>query len=99
MFREEELDYVKSMIKNRVHGIGPFSDEVKIICKPLLTKAFNTLEVMFKELLQDEFYHLEYDKVIIEKTFGGNNILQIGYLIDRIRTFYKNREEILNFLV
>ena len=63
------------MIKNRVHGIGPFSDEVKLICKPLITKAHNTLEIMIKELIQDEFYPLEFDKIIIEKTFGGNNVL------------------------
>jgi hypothetical protein len=71
--KEDEIDYVKMMVKNRVHGIGPFSDEVKRICEPLIMKAQTTIEVMLKELLQESFY--QFDKIVIEKTFGGNFIL------------------------
>jgi hypothetical protein len=30
--KDEEIDYLKMMVKNRVNGVGPFSDEVKRIC-------------------------------------------------------------------
>ena len=61
LFKEDELDYIKSMVKNRVHGVGPFSDEVKLICKPFIQKGLNTLEFICKEVLQEESWHQEDD--------------------------------------
>ena len=51
LFKEDEIDYVRSMVTNRAHGCGPFSDEIQRLCTPLISKAHNTIEIILKEIL------------------------------------------------
>lgn len=54
---------------------------------------------MLREILQDRYYSIEFDRIILDKTFNGNMIQQIEYLLDRIKSLYKLRDDITEFLL
>lgn len=98
--REDEIDYVRLMVFKRLKEAGnqPFSQEVKKLCEPLIRKCYNSLELLIKELLTEDYFMLEFDKIFLERDFDGNPVKKLQYLLDRLVTFFSFREEALAFL-
>ena len=55
------------MIDNRFKDGHSTQEEINRICNPFITKSFNTIELLLKEILQDENYMLEYDRIYMDK--------------------------------
>ncbi len=73
-------------------------DEINRLCTPFITKAYNTLEFMLKELLQEENFMLEFDKIYMNVNFNGLLSAKLNYLMDRMKSMFRLREDILEYL-
>jgi hypothetical protein len=51
-----------------------------------------------KEYLTEELYTKEYDKIFLEKDFGGKLVDKLYYLLDKVRSLTFLRDTIINFL-
>mmetsp|Transcript_19270 Transcript_19270/g.18406 ORF Transcript_19270/g.18406 Transcript_19270/m.18406 type:complete len:201 (+) Transcript_19270:2011-2613(+) len=98
LFKEDELDYIQRTIKDYQPGKKSES-EVNIFLSPLVTKAHNTLRVLYREILQEEYYPHEYDRIVIEMTFNGDKFLQLSFLIQKMRLLFRAREEMTDYLI
>jgi hypothetical protein len=100
LLREDEIEYVKLMIfkKLKESGNSAFAPEVKRYCEPVIQKAYNSLEVLTRELLTEEHYMHEFDKIFLEREFEGNLIRKLQYLLERLVSLFSFREEALSFL-
>jgi hypothetical protein len=53
LIREDEIEYVRTMLENRVKELkGAHNhEEIQKICAPYIIKAYNTIELITKESL------------------------------------------------
>ena len=51
VFREDEIEYVKTMVLGRLTDGGHGNEEINRLCFPFINKAYNTLEILLKEIL------------------------------------------------
>jgi hypothetical protein len=74
-------------------GINEGSQVVQKLCAPFIQKAYNSIELLCRELLTEDLYTYEYDKIFLEKNFQGNQVKKMHYLFDRMRGLINLREE------
>jgi len=68
------------------------------ICSTYTERSYNTILLLLKEFLTEDFYTLEYDKIFLEKDFDGNHVNKLNYLLEKIRSLYYLRGQVLSFL-
>lgn len=85
------------MIGVKANDGHQYDEEMNRLCTPFITKAYNTLEILLRELLQNDF-NLEFDKIYVDKSFGGSLHDKLQYLLERMRNLFRVREDILEFL-
>jgi hypothetical protein len=51
LFREDEIEYIRTMIHSRMVEGNPASEEVNRLCTPFIAKGYNTIELLLREVL------------------------------------------------
>lgn len=96
--REDEINYVKQLVQKRSNEGQMNTIEMQKAVEAYTERAYNTIEFVIREILGEDNYTLEFDKVFLERGFEGNSIRKILYLMDKVRTLFDMREIAIHFL-
>ena len=88
---------LKSRIKDNKDQSNLSADLTRV-CSVYIDRCYNTIEFLLKEYLTEELYTQEYDKIFLEKDFGGKLVDKLYYLLDKVRSLIFLRDTIINFL-
>lgn len=74
------------------------SPDMLRVCSVYMDRCNNTIEFMIKEYLSEEFYKMEFDRIINEKDFDGRLLDKLYYLLDKVRSLFFLRDILIQFL-
>jgi hypothetical protein len=56
-------------------------------------RAYNTIEYLCKEIIGEEAYMLEFDKVFLERGYEGDILKKVTYLMEKVRSMFDIKEK------
>ena len=62
LINDEEADYMFKLIRNaKLKKTGIQVDDLLKMCPSMIRKCYNTIELIYKEILTEVFYRVEYE--------------------------------------
>ena len=110
MIHDDEAEFVAKLIRSYKSKKPSFkTDELLRMVPSMTKKCYNSIELIYKEVLTDNYYRIEYEKMRLNDpyivttvprgfTTQALKVFTLSNLLDRVITLQSLRKEIKTFL-